>query len=131
MEGKIIMFIKEIECKKEKLGIKPFSMKELKDIVVLAGENGSGKTRFFKLIENSITKKKNNESVHDINIDINGDGTIINFSHSELSLQLPTNFPPYVINISEENLKRDNNFTRTSYEALLYITRLARYGDKQ
>lgn len=125
------MFIKEIECKKEKLGIKPFSMKELKDIVVLAGENGSGKTRFFKLIENGITKKKNNESVPDINIDINGDGTIINFSHSELSLQLPTNFPPYVINISEENLKRDNNFTRTSYEALLYITRLARYGDKQ
>lgn len=125
------MKIKSISSKKEIKGIEMFSMGELGDVVVLAGENGSGKTRFFKLIEDSIMSLKNGENFSDISIDIEGKiKSVINFSHSELSLQLPDVYPPYVINISEDNLKKDCNFTRTSYEALLYITKLARYGEK-
>jgi len=45
----------------ETLGLSPIMMRKLGDIVILAGKNGSGKSRILKLIKNTIS------SAHDLN----------------------------------------------------------------
>lgn len=116
----------------------------LGDIVVLAGENSSEKTRLIKLLEdvsslNFLSTGGSTDNPYKEYIDIEFEDmpenteekhSVINYSHSELPLQTPDGFPPYVINVSDENLRKDCNFARTSYEALLYITKMARYCEE-
>jgi len=137
--------IVKVEIKTEISGLSPFIMGDLGQFVVLAGENGSGKTRLLKMLEENAKFRKNkacgNKLDEFINISYTDNkGSLIeedvvitglsisNYSHSDLPLQPASDFPPYVINVSKNNLQDPKcNFGQTAQEALLYLTRLSRY----
>ena len=112
------MRISEVHVEDGIDGFSQFHMNELGPIVVLAGENGSGKTRLMKLIERTVRANIQQKDYDGCNLtysehltpiarcDIE-DICVLNYSHSDLPLQLPDGFPPYVIDISEENLKKN------------------------
>ena len=135
------MRISEVHVEDGIGGFSQFHMNELGPIVVLAGENGSGKTRLMKLIERTVRANIQQKDYDGCNLTYSENLTpiarcdiedicVLNYSHSDLPLQLPDGFPPYVIDISEENLKKTNcDFDETAREALLYLMRLAKYAD--
>jgi energy-coupling factor transporter ATP-binding protein EcfA2 len=137
------MRIASVKVDKNELnGLSSFSMDGLERVVILAGENGSGKTRLLKMIERVAHANKNGMSCEEAKslvisfVDDNGIPltdvstlSISNYSHSDLPLQSAQGFPPYVINISEDNLRKESSdFEQTAREALLYLTRLAKYA---
>lgn len=141
------MRIVGVEIKKPINGLSTFSMDSLNRYVVLAGENGSGKTRLLKVIEKTVRAAKNNEPCNESealaisyaddngNVDDNGKSvdisqlSVINYSHSDLPLQPIRGFPPYVIACSKRNLQNEGNgFEQTAREALLYLTWLIKYA---
>jgi ABC-type multidrug transport system ATPase subunit len=133
--------IASISIEDEANGLSKFSMDGLNRFVILAGENGSGKTRLLKLIENTIkwseSHKNNSVSISYCNDEGNlvTDGSkpnIRNYSHSDLPLQSVKDFSPYIINKSKENLAEDEcTFEQTAREALLYLTWLVRYASEE
>ena len=142
------MRIASVEIKKAIDGLLTFSMDSLNRSVVLAGENGSGKTRLLKVIEKTVREAvntvKNNEPYEESDAiaisyeDDNGKPvdisqlSIINYSHSDLPLQSFKNFPPYVIECSKRNLQNENNgFEQTAREVLLYLKWLTKYAPKE
>ena len=143
IKGKINMRIMSLEIKKNINGLLPFPMKDLGRFVVLAGENGSGKTRLLKVIEKITRAKKDQKPCNEsdffdvVYADDNGNYiddikelSISNYSHSDLPLQSTKNFPPYVINKSKENLEKEGStFEQTAEETLLYLTWLAKYAE--
>jgi ABC-type lipoprotein export system ATPase subunit len=127
------MKITDVQIKKEVNGIKPLDMKDLKDVVLIAGANGSGKTRLMNLIVETIESCNNgkNDSPCEI-IGVKQDGkkwSVINYSHSDLPLK-PPDFPPYVINISLKNLIDNPGFEYTAYNALPLLVKLIKYSEK-
>ena len=140
------MRIASVEIKRDFDGLKPFLMDDLSGDVVLAGENGSGKTRLLKRIEKVIKALKSDahciesafmeiQFADDAGKPIRNDNepyrnaTIINYSHSDLPLQSSRGFPPYVIDVSKSNLEREGvAFEQTALESLLYLTRLVKYS---
>ena len=123
------MRIKSVNIDGQSIGLKRIEMSSLGETVVITGENGAGKTRLIKLIEKELKQKDLNEEQIELEFDENKISSIVNFSHTDLPLQLPNNFPPYVISVSEKNLKSiDCDFKQTAYDALLYITKLIKYS---
>lgn len=53
---KITAFNTEYVAEKERMGLKPFKMSKLGDVVLLAGKNGSGKSRILRLVS-TMTEK--------------------------------------------------------------------------
>jgi energy-coupling factor transporter ATP-binding protein EcfA2 len=133
--------IASVEIKKPIDGLSTFPMDSLNGTVVLAGENGSGKTRLLKLIERTVRAAKNKEPYNGsdaLDISYTDDTgqpvdisqlSIINYSHSDLPLQSFLDFPPYVIDCSPRNLQNETNgFEQTAREALLYLKWLTKYA---
>ncbi len=110
----------------------------LGSIVVLTGGNGSGKSRFLRLLYNSFQNIKNGEGSNDIYFKVVGaDGVdkeltgefadelnIINYSHFDAKLQSPEKFSPYVIHQAKNKLKQCN-YEETALNSLLYLRDLA------
>lgn len=148
------MKISNIVLKKEINGLKTINMKHLGDVVILAGRNGSGKSRLLKLIEQGIRLQKVNiegiklsHEEKDIveNIDFSfqnkrGDSIknadiipkidLINYSHYDAPLQSPDRFPPYVISNAKANLVKCD-FEETARDSLLFIQYLSKYDDSE
>lgn len=130
------MKISGITLLEPKNGIKNFPSCKLGDIVILAGSNGSGKTRLIKLIINHIHNLANNlKKEENISMRINDDENyltvdlakkikIVNYSHYDARLQVPKNFPPYVIHKAKENLI-NCNYEETALNSLLWIYDIA------
>lgn len=132
------------------LKLKQAKMDSLGDVVILAGSNGSGKSRLLKLLEKYVAIYKKSMAgvpLSDTELCLKGnmeilfkdqDGneldhakaisniTLINYSHYDIPLQLPDEFPSYVISMAEKNLEKCD-FERTANEALLYIQNLYKY----
>lgn len=111
----------------------------LKDVVILTGGNGSGKSRFLKLIQNTFNNFKNNPNYiekcfkvskknPDTKKDVENELTkemakkfnVINYSHFDAKLQDAENFSPYVIHQAKNKLK-SCNYEETALNSLLYL----------
>lgn len=111
----------------------------LKNVVILTGGNGSGKSRFLKLFQNTFDNFKNNpehieryfkvsEKNPDINKDVEKELTkemaknfnVINYSHFDAKLQDAEIFSPYVIHQAKNKLK-SCNYEETALNSLLYL----------
>jgi Predicted ATPase len=148
------MKISSVVLKKEINGLKTINMKHLGDVVVLAGRNGSGKSRLLKLLEQGIRLKKESAEGIDLsldeksivdnmdfsfqskhgdsinNVDIIPKITLINYSHYDAPLQSPDRFPPYVISTAKANLGKCD-FEETARDSLLFIQYLSKYDDSE
>lgn len=136
------MRIASICIKDEIDGLSPFLMDGLGRFVVLAGENGSGKTRLLKMIEKAVKPQKDIQYEKTESLDItfvDDEGrlvtdlsslSLVNYSHSDLPLRSAKDFPPYVIRRSKDNLEKESsNFEQTAYDTMLYLTYLVRYSN--
>lgn len=104
--------------------------------VVLAGANGSGKTRFLKLLEKSANNIQNETKgpwIFKIKIDdkevlltksLAKDIHVVNYSHFDARLQDPSNYSPYIINQAKNKL-RQCDYAETALNSLLYLQDLA------
>lgn len=109
----------------------------LKNVVILTGGNGSGKSRFLKLFQNTFDNFKNipeytencfkvSEKNPDTNKDVEIELTkemanrfnVINYSHFDARLQDAENFSPYVIHQAKNKLK-SCNYEETALNSLL------------
>lgn len=132
--------ISSIELRQELDGFKPFKF-SLKDLVILTGSNGAGKTRLLKRIQcyvQSLEQGKYNEETDgrfDLFIqDAKGIDRltpsnanrlrIINYSHYDARLQLPNDFSPYVIHKAKEILKKCD-YEETALNSLLLMEDMA------
>ena len=112
-------------------GLKPFIMDNLRKVVILTGPNGSGKTRLLNLLADYLENKNLDEykcfSIYPDNPD--NIIKVSNFSHYDAPLQLPSNFPYYVVTLTNERLEAAE-FANIDKEALLYIQCIAQH-DKE
>jgi len=131
--------ISSFQLKEERYGVKKTPLlNNLGNIVILAGSNGSGKTRLLKMFEEYFSKLRdgNDEQYFDIKI-IDNSGKAIklttenikeieiaNYSHYDAQLQSPKNFTPYVIQKSKAILKHCS-YEETALNALLFLQDLA------
>ena len=114
----------------------------LNKIVILTGANGSGKSRFIKLLQRSFEDFKINPDYEEIcftisrkgedNKDIEEDLTkaaakeihVINYSHFDAKLQGTDKFSPHVIHQAKNKLKQCN-YEETALNSLLFLRDLA------
>lgn len=129
----------------------PFKMRELGDVVLLAGRNGSGKSRLLKLLTRSLEierrcvnggapgegeeadimasvelKFQGNEKENLSHDELLRKLSLINYSHYDVPLQTPDQFTPYVISVSRSNLERCD-FEETARDVLLFIQYISKY----
>lgn len=134
------MKISAIKLQEERDGIQKFEVSLLKDLVLLAGSNGAGKTRLLKAIQKNVESLQNDarEFNEKLKIEVCKDGrdemltvenacdvTAINYSHYDAKLQLPNDFSPYVIHKAKEILKQCD-YEETALNSLLFIEDMAR-----
>lgn len=132
------MRISSIELKKERKGLNTFPCNDLGDVVILAGSNGSGKTRLLKLVEEYASDLRSGIENTDIELkfidhsecerklDVSNisDLQIINYSHYDAHLQTPKKFMPYVIHKAKDVL-RVCDYEETALNSLLFIYDMA------
>lgn len=123
------MYINKVKLSDICNGIKSFDVETQGDFVILAGGNGSGKTRLLNLISKHISDLyKEIESTIPLLIETEPSSTrcdVINYSHFDARLQQAKDFPPYVIHKAKEHLKKCD-VNETALNALLYIQDLAK-----
>lgn len=122
---------------------------KLNKVVVLTGANGSGKSRFLKLLHKTFEEFKNNPDYEEICFKVSkGDSDakreteepltkaqaqniyLINYSHFDAKLQGTNNFSPYVIHQAKQKLKQCN-YEETALNSLLFLKDLAEgYSDE-
>lgn len=143
------MIISEVHSETQLNGLQPLKMQHLGDVVVLAGRNGSGKSRLLKLLTQKLKVQEKIKAGQPLKPDevqisdnlqllvkdslesglvrkYDGDIRLLNYSHYDLPLQLPNDFPPYVIKDAKKNLSRCD-FEETAQDALLYFKYLIQY----
>ena len=129
------MKISSIYLKEEIRGISPFKQDDLGEVVILAGGNGSGKTRLLDLICEYINKGENKDALEILVSDRAGilehsnkikQIKIANYSHYDAILQSPRDYPTYVIGQAKELLE-ECDYEETALNALLVIQDIA-YG---
>ena len=129
------MKIKKVKLKCEHKGILPFEQDELGDVVILAGENGSGKTRLLNMLGRYIQCLEAQDKIMLWYDDGTGADSIYstaaslkvaNYSHYDAVLQSASKFPPYVIGKAKELLLKCD-YEETALNALLVIHDMA-YG---
>lgn len=111
--------------------------------VILAGKNGSGKTRFLKLFARHIQclkeghddsglvlEMKSGEDDEMVTVE-NARGIFVaNYSHYDAQFQFPYNFTPYVVS-EAKNILRKCDYKETALNALLFIEDMAREYSKE
>lgn len=130
-------------------GFKKLDLRGLGPVVLLAGKNGSGKSRLMKLLmqyQIAQTKNQRGEYLSDEEKEIldcvcpelvGEDGAqigieeytkinFLNYSQYDVPLQLPDRFPTYVISQAKENLAKCD-FEESARDALLYLKYLVKY----
>lgn len=110
-------------------------LSNLNNVVIITGANGSGKSRFLKLLNRSFQNFKNSKNFSEIYFKINENDSnteteltkeiaqnfnIINYSHFDAKLQGPENFSPYVIHQAKNKLK-NCNYEETALNSLLFL----------
>lgn len=118
------------------------TLDNLGKVVVLTGANGSGKSRFIKLLQKNFEAFKNDPDYQEIcfkiaekdenNKDIEEELTkatansihLINYSHFDAKLQGTVKFSPYVIHQAKNKLKQCN-YEETALNSLLFLKDLA------
>jgi len=110
-------------------------LSNLNNIVIITGSNGSGKSRFLKLMNKSFQNFKTDERCSEICFKISENDSdaeteltkdlakkfnIINYSHFDAKLQGPENFSPHVIHQAKNKLK-DCNYAETALNSLLFL----------
>ncbi len=129
-----ILKISSVILKKEVVGLKPFTMHSLENVVVLVGANGSGKTRMLKLLEKYLETFDDKISQHlelykmnlqkECLISKEEAPKPVNYSHFDANMQYPDNFPPYVISKAKDVLKTCN-YEETALNSMLLLYDMA------
>lgn len=130
-------------------GFKELDLKGLGSVVLLAGKNGSGKSRLLKLLteyQKVQNKNQRGEYLSDEEKEIldyvqpelmTKDGrkieiekytkiNFLNYSQYDVPLQSPDRFPTYVISKAKENLAKCD-FEESAQDALLYLKYLIKH----
>lgn len=130
--------LSSIKLNENNAGLKKFNKKiALGDVVVVSGSNGSGKTRFLKLLENYIISLRKGEENTTFDMEMCNNGVnetvgiqnidkieIVNYSHFDALLQSPKAFTPYVISKAKDLLKTCN-YEETALNSLLLLEDMA------
>lgn len=131
------MKISSICLKKEINGLHTFKKINLGENVIIAGGNGSGKTRLIKLLERYIKSLQNGYDDSSLELELEDEENhellttenvhrirIANYSHFDAQLQSPNSFTPYVICKAKEIL-RTCNYEQTALNSLLLLEDMA------
>lgn len=131
--------LKEAEAGQPDLheGLHSFPAIPLGPVVVLAGSNGSGKTRLLKLLEKHTSGLRSGEGIPGLELRISqgaeerllcpenvSELELVNYSHYDAHLQLPDGFPICVICQAKE-LLRVRSYEETALNALLLLEDMA------
>lgn len=136
------MQISAIKLQQNVNGLKPFEISLLKNLVILVGSNGAGKTRLLKLIQTQVEDWQHGRtadqcengleimlqegrSIKPMNAANAGDVQIINYSHYDARLQVPSDYSPYVIHKAKEILHQCD-YEETALNSLLLIEDMAK-----
>lgn len=124
-------------------GLRPFPNIPLGSVVVLAGSNGSGKTRLLKLLEKHVEGLRSGAGISGLELKISQGGDeevlgpdnvsgleLVNYSHYDAQLQLPDRFPTYVI-CRAKDLLRARSYEETALNALLLLEDMAQGYSEQ
>lgn len=133
------MKIASIALEKSKDGLNTFRQIPLGQVVVVAGSNGSGKTRLLKLLEEHVKGLRRGEDEGFLSLQIPFDPQtnvtltpenvdrlkLVNYSHFDAQLQLPKGFTPYVICQAKELLSACD-YEETALNSLLLLEDMAK-----
>lgn len=136
------MRISAIKLQQDMNGLKPFEISLLKNLVILVGSNGAGKTRLLKLIQTQVEGLQQGKTAEHCKSGIEimlqegednqlmtsanaGNVQIINYSHYDAKLQVPNDYSPYVIHKAKEIL-RQCDYEETALNSLLLIEDMAK-----
>lgn len=137
------MYLSGLKLKQPIKGFKELDLRGLGSVVLLAGKNGSGKSRLLKLLtqyQKAQDKNQRGEHLSDEEEEIlnyvqpelmEKDGrkigieeytkiSFLNYSQYDVPLQSPDRFPTYVISQAKENLAKCD-FEESARDALLYL----------
>ena len=138
------MKIASIELKKSSEGLSAFSKISLGKVVVVAGSNGSGKTRLLRHLERYVKNLSNGEDDNTLSLQISYEDQdsvpltkenvnqlqLVNYSHFDAQLQLPENFTPYVI-CQAKKLLGTCDYEETALNSLLFLEDMVKgYSDE-
>lgn len=137
------MYLSGLKISRPIKGFKNLDLRGLGSVVLLAGKNGSGKSRLLKLLtqyQKAQNKKQKGEYLSDeekeilenvqpelmgkdgkkIEIEEYAKIRFLNYSQYDVPLQSPDRFPTYVISQAKENLAKCD-FEESARDALLYL----------
>lgn len=132
--GAEILKIASIALEKSKDGLGTFRQIPLGGVVVVAGSNGSGKTRLLRLLEEHVQSLREGKNEGFLSLQIPSDSQtnvpltaenvnqlkLVNYSHFDAQLQLPKGFTPYVICQAKE-LLGECDYEETALNSLLLL----------
>ena len=143
------MYLSGLKLNQPIKGFKKLDLRGLGSVVLLAGKNGSGKSRLLKLLtqyQKVQDKNQKGEYLSDEEKEIldyvqpelmGKDGqkieikeytkiNFLNYSQYDVPLQSPDRFPTYVISKAKENLAKCD-FEESALDALLYLKYLIKH----
>lgn len=143
------MYLSRLKLTHPIKGFGKLDLRGLGPVVLLAGKNGSGKSRLLKLLTeyqraqdknqrgeclsdeekeilNSVQPELMGKDGQSVGIEEYSGINFLNYSQYDVPLQLPDRFPTYVISQAKENLTRCD-FEESARDALLYLKYLIKH----